>query len=328
MELFADTPTRAVRTRLFGWVMLAVLAAYLVNVVLTFWMGFPGLSGLWSGDGGGTVLLAALQAVAYAAAVALAVGGVGANSHRGLRADAALVTAINTFIVRAAFWIVLLVGLGDALISFLRVEGMLEAWVGGDLASDLGRSQFRGTFVHAPLVVLGIVIGAFTRSLGFIWLALLVVAAELVIVLTRFVFSYEQAFMADLVRFWYGALFLFASAYTLLEDGHVRVDLFYAGMARAKKGRVNAAGSILLGMLLCWTVLIIGCGTANSVIVSPILVFEVTQSGFGMYVKYFMAGFLGLFAVTMLIQFVAQLFDAVADMRGEPGARDAHADMM
>jgi len=38
------------------------------------------------------------------------------------------------------------------------------------------------------------------------------------IVISRFIFSYEQAFMADLVRFWYGALFLFASAYTLLED--------------------------------------------------------------------------------------------------------------
>ena len=31
--------------------------------------------------------------------------------------------------------------------------------------------------------------------------------------------------MGDLVRFWYAALF-FASAYTLKEDGHVRVDVF------------------------------------------------------------------------------------------------------
>ena len=54
------------------------------------------------------------------------------------------------------------------------------------------------------------------------------VAAELLIVISRFIFSYEQAFMADLVRFWYGALFLFASAYTLLEEGHVRVDVLYA----------------------------------------------------------------------------------------------------
>jgi TRAP-type mannitol/chloroaromatic compound transport system permease small subunit len=147
-------------------------------------------------------------------------------------------------------------------------------------------------------------------------------------VIGRFVFSYEQAFLADLVRFWYGALFLFASAYTLFEDGHVRVDLFYASMRREKQGRVNAVGAVLLGMLLCWTILIIGFQGSSSAIVGPILVFEVTQAGFGLYVKYFMAGFLGVFAVTMLIQFVVQLFEAVADMRNEPGHRASHSEMM
>ena len=68
---------------------------------------------------------------------------------------------------------------------------------------------------------LSLIIAYFTRTLGFIWLALLIVVAELQIVVARFVFSYEQAFMADLVRFWYGAMFLFASAYTLLAEGHV-----------------------------------------------------------------------------------------------------------
>ena len=55
---------------------------------------------------------------------------------------------------------------------------------------------------------------------------------------------------------------------------------------------------------------------------APILSFEVTQTGFGMYVKYLMAGFLAAFAVTMLIQFCAMLLDAVADVRGEPGHKE------
>ena len=37
--------------------------------------------------------------------------------------------------------------------------------------------------------------------------------------------------MGDLVRYWYAALFLFASAYTLYQNGHVRVDVFYASMS-------------------------------------------------------------------------------------------------
>jgi len=51
--------------------------------------------------------------------------------------------------------------------------------------------------------------------------------------------------------------------------------------------------------------------------------FEISQAGpFGMYIKYQMAAFIGLFAITMLIQFVSYFFDAVADKRGEPGHRD------
>ena len=55
---------------------------------------------------------------------------------------------------------------------------------------------------------------------------------------------------------------------------------------------------------------------------SPILSWETTQTGFSMYVKYMMAGFLAVFAISMMIQFISYMLDAVADVRGEPGGRD------
>ncbi len=317
--------SRALLARGFGWAVLAVLAAFMINVVLTFWFNFPGAASVFSGTVDG---MAVVQVAIVLAAVAAALIYVTRNPGVTLRADAARITDFNRFLVRAAFWVVVLVGMGDAILSFLRVQNMLDGIVGAELSGDLGRADFRGVYFHAPLVLLGIVIAAVTRGLGFIWLSLLVVIAELLIVLSRFVFSYEQAFMADLVRFWYGALFLFASAYTLLEEGHVRVDLLYASMRRETKGKVNSIGSVVLGMSLCWTILLIGFGGSSSIIAGPILVFETTQSGFGMYVKYFMAGFLAVFAITMMIQFVAQFLEAIADKRGEPGARETHADMI
>ena len=66
--------------------------------------------------------------------------------------------------------------------------------------------------------MLSCVIAVFNRSLGFIWLTLLVVLAEFQIVISRFVFSYEQPFMGDLVRFWYAALFLFAPVASLEQE--------------------------------------------------------------------------------------------------------------
>lgn len=323
-------PTSAILVRSFGWSILALLAAYLINVVLTFWFDFPGVGQLfgWASNGSGSATLSAFQLGLYIFSVVVGIFYVLRSKDRSLRADDAMLCAFNGFLIRACFWVVLFIGISDTVISFLRIEGFLESIVGSDIATQLGRSQYRGVYVHTPVVILGILVGAFTRTLGFHWLALLTVAAELFIVFSRFVFSYEQAFMADLVRFWYGALFLFASAYTLLDDAHVRVDLLYAGFRHQTKGKINRMGAVLFGIPLCWTVLLIGMWTKSSVIISPIVVFEVTQAGFGLYIKYFMAGFLGIFAVTMMIQFVAQLFSATADARGEIGARQGHQEVM
>ena len=309
--------------RIFGWANLALMAAFLINTYLTFFIGLPGTASLlgWQSHGEPNAWMW-LQVAIYLALPGGACWHVLRTPGRSLRADAKAISDANAFIIRAAFWVVLLVGLADAAVSFLRVEGLLPGLFGDELALDLGRSQFRGRWVHLPIAAIGIFIATRTRALGFVWLSLLVVGAELLIVFSRFVFSYEQAFMSDLVRFWYAALFLFASAYTLLEGGHVRVDVLYAGFGRRTQGRIDSVGSIVLGMTMCWTILLVGMWGKASVINGPLLIYETTQTGFGMYVKYFMAGFLGLYAVTMMIQFVSSLFEAVADMRSEPGHED------
>ena len=308
--------------RLFGWSVLVIMFVYVFNNFATFGAGLPGAGSAFQGTGG---FWGWAQFLLYPVFLIAIWYYVIKSPDAGLRKESATISNINTVFIRCAFWAVLLIGIGDTAISFLRVENLLPAIVGEDLTKELGKPQFRGMYVHMPLLLLGVVIGFLTRTLGFIWLALLIVFAELLIVITRFIFYYEQAFMADLVRFWYGALFLFASAYTLLEEGHVRVDVFYAGFKSKTKGLVNAVGSIVLGISLCWTILIVGMSGKSSIINSPIFNFEVTQSGFGLYVKYMMAGFLGVFAISMMIQFVSYLMDAVADYREEPGKREVAA---
>jgi TRAP-type mannitol/chloroaromatic compound transport system permease small subunit len=224
------------------------------------------------------------------------------------------------YIIRFAFWEVFLVGLADTIISLLRVENFLLPLVGESLNDTLGLATKRGLYVHYPLIAISLVIAWFSRSLGFTWLAFLVVLAEFFIVLTRFIFSYEQAYMGDLVRFWYAALFLFASAYTLYDNGHVRVDVLYARFKPRKKAWVNAIGTMLLGLPLCWTILHYGMGTKQSSLISPIITFEVSQSGYGLYVKYLMAGFLIVFAVTMAIQFVSLFLSSCAYLFNEKDA--------
>ncbi len=315
VALPATSRTRS--ARMFAWIVIGATFAYVIENYLAFWQGWPGVTTLFSGD---FSVLALVQVLIYAVLIAGGVLLVQRAPDRGLRDEAETMKWIANFIVRAAFWMVMLIGIADAVVSFLRVEEMLGDYIGAEMAGTWNFNSNRAPALHLPLAGLAVVIAAFTRGIGFHWLALLVVLAELAIVLTRFIFSYEQAFMGDLVRFWYGALFLFASAYTLFEDGHVRVDVLYSGFRDKAKGRVNALGAIILGIVFCWVVLIMGMSTKSSLINAPLLSLEVTQTGFGMFVKYLMAGFLGIFAVSMMVAFCAQLMDGVADWRGDPGS--------
>ncbi len=306
----------ATGVRLFGWLTLTILVAFLLNNVLIVGFDFPAISSFFSDIG----LPAFISLAIYVAAIVVAALYVFRDKSVSLRWDAHRISAFNIYLVRAFFFAVLFVGLVDAVIAFMRVERLLPLFFDADTAQAFGRGRFVGPYIHIPLVILGFIVALFTRTLGFTWLALLIVGAELLIVISRFLFSYEQALMGDLVRYWYAALFLFASAYTLLDEGHVRVDVFYAGFKTKTKGFVNSIGTLLLGITTCWVIIALGFGSKQSIINSPVANFEVTQTGgTGMFVKYQMAAFLGVFAITMLIQFVAYLFEAVADYREEPG---------
>ena len=73
-----------------------------------------------------------------------------------------------------------------------------------------------------------------------------------------------------------------------------------------------------MGLPLCWVILTTGMWGRGSSLNGPLLSFEVSQQGYGMYVKYLMVGFLVTFSVTMTIQFMSYFLESVADLRGEP----------
>ena len=298
---------------------------FVLNNFLTFWALWPGAlntlgstPSTWLNAG-----LGWLQVLSYVAAPILAMVHVSRLRTESYQNLSARVSDWAATIIKAAFWMVLLVGMADMLVSFLRIELMLKPIVGSDVASELGKPKFRGAYVHLPLTLLACFIAIRSKGLGFIWLPLLVVVAEFLIVITRFIFSYEQAFMGDLVRFWYAALFLFASANTLLVEGHIRVDVAYTHFKARTQSWVNIFGVSLLGLPLCFTILTLGMWDRTSSINSPLLSVEVSQSGYGMYVKYIMVGFLAIFAFSMVIQFSSYLLKHFGVLRGETATTTA-----
>ena len=308
----------AVLIRIFSYSILAITFVFLLNNVLTVWFDWPGVKKLFSHYEifgfkklnkpleGGLITSAYIQLFLYFASILLAAFYVLKSFKQTLETDAKILSNITAYIIRSSFWAVFIVGLADFLISFMVVEKLVEPIFGEAIKIKLIIPSFRITFIHFPLIILSFVIGYFTRSVGFIWLGVLVVGSEFAIVLSRFIFEYEQAFQGDLVRFWYSALYLFASAYALIHEGHVRVDVLYTGFSERKKAWTNSIGSLLLGIPLCLIILFLGMGGKASIINGPVISFEITQQGSnGLYLLYLMAVYLAVFAVSMLIQFTS-----------------------
>ena len=304
--------------RIFSYSILAITFVFLINNVLTVWFDWPGIKQLYSNYGlfgfkklskpleGSVLTFAFIQLFFYFVSFVIVIFYVFKSIKQTLKTDAEILTKFTAYIIRSSFWAVLIVGVADFLISFMVVEKLAEPILGEFLKIKLVIPNFRITFVHFPLILISFVIGYFTRTVGFIWLAVLVVGSEFSIVLSRFIFEYEQAFQGDLVRFWYSALYLFAAAYALMHEGHVRVDVLYTGFSERKKAWTNSMGSLLLGIPLCLIVIFLGMGSKASIINGPILSFEITQQGSnGLYLLYLMAIYLAVFAVSMLTQFTS-----------------------
>ena len=304
--------------RIFSYSILAITFVFLLNNVLTVWFDWPGVKKLFSHYEifgfkklnkpleGGLITSAYIQLFLYFVSILLAAFYVLRSFTQTLETDAKNLSNITAYIIRSSFWAVFIVGLADFLISFMVVEKLVEPIFGEAIKIKLIIPSFRITFIHFPLILISFVVGYFTRSVGFIWLGVLVVGSEFAIVLSRFIFEYEQAFQGDLVRFWYSALYLFASAYALIHEGHVRVDVLYTGFSERKKAWTNSIGSLLLGIPLCLIILFLGMGGKASIINGPVISFEITQQGSnGLYLLYLMAVYLAVFAVSMLIQFTS-----------------------
>ena len=305
--------------RYLGWITISLLAAFLVNNFLNIYFDFEGASGLFKSFSGTAIISLAI----YIVSVIVAVWQVNRTLSESYRQQANSLHDFNVYFLRGCFFAVLFIGCVDFTLALLRSIDVLKYLVSDPIARALGLGNVVGPYIHVPLIILGFIVARFSRTLGWTWLALLIVFAELIIVISRYLFSYEQSFMADLVRYWYAALFLFASAYTLYDEGHVRVDVVYAGLSDKVKAYVNAWGSYLLGVVTMIVVVLIGFNGKTSIINSPLLVFEITNQGInGMFIKYQMAMFLGIFGATMLVQFVVQFFESLADINEEPGKRD------
>lgn len=79
-------------------------------------------------------------------------------------------------------------------------------------------------------------------------LMLLMIANVFYDVVMRYFFNDVSIGMQELEWHLFAAMFMFGIAYTLKEDAHVRVDIFYDAMTAKKKAIINILGSLIFAL--------------------------------------------------------------------------------
>ncbi|MCH7538383.1 MAG: TRAP transporter small permease subunit [Proteobacteria bacterium] len=83
------------------------------------------------------------------------------------------------------------------------------------------------------------------------WLTLLMVIVTFVVVVMRYVFDAGLIWLQESVIWMHAFVFMIGAAYTLQQEEHVRVDIFYRAMTPARRAWVDLIGVLIFLLPLC-----------------------------------------------------------------------------
>lgn len=104
----------------------------------------------------------------------------------------------------------------------------------------------------------------FIDAVGFICslLVMLMILNVFVDVLMRYLFNNVNIGMQEMEWHLFAAMFMFGIGYTLKEDGHVRVDVFYDRLTPKSQAMINLIGSLIFTIPFACLLVYYGFGYA------------------------------------------------------------------
>ncbi|HHN66861.1 MAG TPA: TRAP transporter small permease subunit [Thermopetrobacter sp.] len=77
------------------------------------------------------------------------------------------------------------------------------------------------------------------------WVALAMVLVQFLVVVMRYVFAIGNIALQESIWYMHGIIFMVGAGYTLLHDGHVRVDVIYGDARPRYKALVDIFGAVV-----------------------------------------------------------------------------------
>ncbi|SCZ39208.1 TRAP transporter small permease subunit [Afifella marina] len=143
------------------------------------------------------------------------------------------------------------------------------------------------------------------------WLAVLTALVQFATVILRYVFSIGFIPMQESIWYMHAILFMTGAGFTLLQDGHVRVDVLYREASPRKKALVDLFGALFLLLPVCVAAFWLSLGYVSN----SWRILERSTEVSGLPLIFALKTFIWVFAVLVGLQGVAMALRAVVALK-------------
>jgi TRAP-type mannitol/chloroaromatic compound transport system permease small subunit len=148
------------------------------------------------------------------------------------------------------------------------------------------------------------------------WLCIAVVAIQFAVVVLRYAFGIGSIWLQESILYSHAAMFLLVAAWTLRNEGHVRVDIFYASATPRRKAAVDLCGALLLLVPFAAAILYFSV----PYVMRSWSIWEASREASGLPLVFALKTLIPVFAVMLILQGAAQAIRAWSVLTGKVAA--------
>ncbi len=153
------------------------------------------------------------------------------------------------------------------------------------------------------------------------WVSLLLVAVVFVDVVMRYAFKISFVFTQELEWHLFAFIFLIGAGYTLLHDGHVRVDIIYQRLGAKGKAWINLLGVIFFLIPGCLLVI----STSWKFVGNSFSILEGSPDPGGIPYRFIVKGTMTVGYILLLLQGISMGLHALMQLLGIESVEEENA---
>ena len=148
-------------------------------------------------------------------------------------------------------------------------------------------------------------IDIFNEKIGILtsYLAIPLILLTFIVAFMRYILDFGSIAIQEVIIYLHALIFTIGASYTLKNDMHVRIDIFYNNLTPQRKKNINFYGTIFFLIPTCVLIFV----TSFNYVLSSIMLLESSKEAGGLPVLYILKIYILLLPITLFLQAISEL---------------------